>query len=163
MGEKLGGESVVVDEVKRAKSMPGAQRAVVEVERLSKSYGRVEAVRDVSFSLGPGEIVALLGPNGAGKSTTIKCIVGLLRPTRGQVRIAGFPARSEAANERLGYIPEHPAVYELLTVWEHMELVARAYRLSGWRDEAEDLLKRYALIDKRGTLASQLSKPGRHG
>lgn len=157
MGVWLGGESVGAEE-KWANRESGAQRAVVEVEHLSKSYGRFEAVRDVSFSLGPGEIVALLGPNGAGKSTTIKCIVGLLRPTRGQVRIAGHPVRSEAANERLGYIPEHPAVYELLTVWEHMELVARAYRLSGWRDEAEDLLDKYALVDKRGTLASQLSK-----
>ena len=131
---------------------------VVEVEALSKMYGRVEAVKELSFTLGPGEIVALLGPNGAGKSTTIKCIAGLLRPTRGEVRIAGFPSRSEAANERLGYIPEHPAVYELLTVWEHMELIARAYRLTDWRAEACDLLERYALIDKRGTLGSQLSK-----
>ena len=134
------------------------EAAVVAVRRLSKSYGRVEAVKDVSFTLEPGEIVALLGPNGAGKSTTIKCIAGLLRPTRGEVRIAGFPARSEAANQRLGYIPEHPAVYELLTVWEHLELIARAYRLKDWRDEASDLLERYALIDKRRMLGSQLSK-----
>ena len=141
-----------------AESAGNASGCLVEVKGLSKRFGRVEAVRELSFTLETGEIVALLGPNGAGKSTTIKCITGLLRPTRGEVRIAGFPSRSEAANERLGYIPEHPAVYELLTVWEHMELIARAYSLSDWRNEAVDLLERYTLIDKRDALGSQLSK-----
>ena len=87
---------------------------LLRVEHVTKNYGKNTANRDISFAVNAGETAVLLGPNGAGKSTIIKCIAGLLR-FKGDIFIAGEPNKSLAAKRRLGYIPEMPAVYELLT------------------------------------------------
>ena len=81
----------------------------VEIDNVSKRYGRIEAVRGVSFALPPGETVALVGHNGAGKTTLIKLMLGLVHPTEGSVKILGErPAAGEfAARRRLGYLPEN--------------------------------------------------------
>ncbi len=131
---------------------------MLEVSHVSKRYGKVLANDDLSFSVGDGQIAVLVGPNGAGKSTIIKSIAGLLR-FDGQILIQGHPNRSLEAKAALGYIPELPAVYDLLTVWEHLEFVARAYRLApGWEERAETLLRRFELEGKRDTLGKELSK-----
>jgi ABC-type multidrug transport system ATPase subunit len=111
----------------------------------------------VSLSVKAGEIAVLLGPNGAGKSTLIKSVCGLLRFS-GTVTVKGFDNRSVQAKRILGYVPEFPAPYPLLTVGEHMEFIARAYRLEGWESRAESLLARFDLTDKRGKLGKELSK-----
>ena len=128
-----------------------------EVRNVTKKYGKVIANRDISFAVQDGEIAVLLGPNGAGKSTIIKCIAGLLRFS-GEVTIGGYPGKSLEAKTLLGYVPEMPAVYDLLTVWEHMEFIARAYRLENWEAEAEALLTRFELWDKKNKLGKELSK-----
>ena len=128
-----------------------------EVRNVTKKYGKVIANRDISFALQDGEIAVLLGPNGAGKSTIIKCIAGLLRFS-GEVTIGGYPGKSLEAKALLGYVPEMPAVYDLLTVWEHMEFIARAYRLEDWERDAEALLTRFELWDKKDKLGKELSK-----
>lgn len=128
-----------------------------EVRNVTKKYGKVIANRDISFAVQDGEIAVLLGPNGAGKSTIIKCIAGLLRFS-GEVTIGGYPGKSLEAKALLGYVPEMPAVYDLLTVWEHMEFIARAYRLEDWEAEAEALLTRFELWDKKDKLGKELSK-----
>jgi ABC-2 type transport system ATP-binding protein len=128
------------------------------VHQLSKKFGKFVALDDVSLSVSPGEIVGLLGPNGAGKSTLMKCITGLLRPTSGSVHIGDAPARSSEANGKIGYIPEVPSVYDLLTPWEHMQFTALAFGLRDWKPVAEDLLERFDLDDKRNSLAGELSK-----
>jgi ABC-2 type transport system ATP-binding protein len=128
------------------------------VHHLSKKFGKFVALDDVSLSVSPGEIVGLLGPNGAGKSTLMKCITGLLRPTSGSVHIGDAPARSSEANGKIGYIPEVPSVYDLLTPWEHMQFTALAFGLRDWKPVAEDLLERFDLDDKRNSLAGELSK-----
>jgi ABC-2 type transport system ATP-binding protein len=114
---------------------------MLRVEGLSKRYGALTAVRDLSFSIRPGEILGLLGPNGSGKSTTVKIITGLLRPTRGIVTLDGATIwdNLEAYKARLGYVPEEPHLYSYLTGPEYLQLVGR---LRGMDD---------SLIDRRTT------------
>lgn len=127
------------------------------VANVTKKYGKLIANNDISFSVGDGQIAVLLGPNGAGKSTIIKCIAGLLR-FEGEISIGEYPNKSLEAKRLLGYIPEMPAVYDLLTVWEHMEFIGRAYRLENWKERAEGLLTRFELMDKKDKLGKELSK-----
>lgn len=131
---------------------------MLEVRDLTKKYGKVLANDHVSFTAPSGEITILLGPNGAGKSTAIKSIAGLLR-YKGDILIGGYPNKSIPAKRLLGYVPETPACYDLLTVKEHLEFIAKAYSLEeGWKDRAEALLKRFELDDKRNKMGVELSK-----
>lgn len=128
------------------------------VKNVSKKYHKVLANDDLSFYVNDGEIAVLMGPNGAGKSTIIKCITGLLR-FEGEITIDGFENKSTEAKRLLGYVPEMPAVYDLLTVWEHLEFIARAYEMDdGWQKYAEELLTRFELFDKKDKLGKELSK-----
>ena len=128
-----------------------------EVSHVTKRYGKVVANDDISFSVADGQIAVLLGPNGAGKSTVIKCITGLLR-FDGSITVCGFPNKSLEAKRLLGYVPEMPAVYDLLTIAEHLEFIARAYSLSDWKERADSLLSRFELLDKKDKLGKELSK-----
>ena len=128
-----------------------------EVSHVTKRYGKVVANDDISFSVADGQIAVLLGPNGAGKSTVIKCITGLLR-FDGSITVCGFPNKSLEAKRLLGYVPEMPAVYDLLTVAEHLEFIARAYSLSDWKERADSLLSRFELFDTKDKLGKELSK-----
>lgn len=128
-----------------------------KIEHVTKRYGKLKANDDISFSVHDGEIAILLGPNGAGKSTLIKSIAGLLR-FEGTIEIDGYPNKSIEAKRLLGYIPEMPAVYDLLTVREHLEFIARAYGLNDWQPAAETLLERFELTDKADKLGKELSK-----
>lgn len=127
------------------------------VQAVTKKYGKLIANDNVSFDIHPGEISILLGPNGAGKSTIIKCIAGLLK-FNGTILINGNENKSLPAKKDLGYIPEMPALYDMLTVGEHLEFIARAYSLDNWKDRADILLERFELIDKKKKLGSELSK-----
>lgn len=131
---------------------------MLQVNGLTKRYGHFLANDQVSFEVQDGEVAIMIGPNGAGKSTSIKSIAGLLR-FEGAITLDGYPNKSVDAKARLGYVPETPAVYDMLTVWEHMEFIARAYRLeSGWQERAEALLERFEMTDKRSKLGNELSK-----
>lgn len=129
---------------------------MLKVENVTKKYGKVLANDCVSFDIGDGEIAVLLGPNGAGKSTIIKCIVGLLR-FKGNISVNGENNKNLKAKAILGYIPEMPAVYDMLTVEEHLEFILRAYEMKddGYKDE---LLERFELSDKKNKLGKELSK-----
>ena len=127
------------------------------MSHLTKKYYRFIANNNLSFIVQDGEIAVLAGPNGAGKSTAIKCIAGLLR-FEGEIEIAGYSNKSIEAKRILGYVPEIPAPFELLTVWEHMEFIARAYRLEHWQERAEMLIRRMELDDKRDKMGKELSK-----
>ncbi len=98
---------------------------VLEVRNASKSYHGVPAVRAVTLSAAPGQVIGLLGPNGSGKSTTVKMIVGLLRPTRGEIRWHGTDIHDQllAYQSTVGYVPEEPKLYSYLTAVEYLELV----------------------------------------
>lgn len=131
---------------------------MLRVKNLSKKYEKTLAVNQATFVVNAGEVGVLLGPNGAGKSTTIKSIAGLLK-FDGEITIGGHPNKSLEAKRRFGFVPETPALYDALTVWEHLEFIARAYRLDeGWRAHAESLLERFDLADKRDKIGKELSK-----
>jgi ABC-type multidrug transport system ATPase subunit len=130
---------------------------MIHAEGVTKRYGKFLANDRVSLDVLPGETAALLGPNGAGKSTIIKSICGLLR-FEGRVAIGGHDHASAEAKRLAGYVPEFPAPYPLLTVEEHLEFIARAYRLRSWEERAGDLLRRFELEDKRRKLGKELSK-----
>ena len=130
---------------------------MITVSHVTKRYGKVTANDDISFSVGDGRIAVLLGPNGAGKSTIIKCITGLLR-FEGEITVDGFGNKTLDAKRRLVYVPEMPALYDLLTVSEHLEFIARAYELQNWEEDAGRLLERFELADKKDKLGKELSK-----
>ena len=130
---------------------------MLNINKVSKRYGKTLANDDISFSVSSGEISVLLGPNGAGKSTIIKCIAGLLR-FQGDITIDGHPCKSIEAKSMLGYIPEMPAVYDLLTVSEHIEFIRRAWRMSGQDSYTDTLLARLEMDDKKSKLGRELSK-----
>jgi ABC-2 type transport system ATP-binding protein len=110
--------------------LPTPQQPTIEVARLAKWYGDVVAVADVSFQIGPG-VTGLLGPNGAGKSTTFKMLTGLLRPSAGEIRILGRPARGDSELYRqIGLVGEQDATYPFLTGYEFVRLNAALYGLA---------------------------------
>lgn len=129
---------------------------MITVQNVTKSYGKFTANSDISFEAADSQITVLLGPNGAGKSTIIKCITGLLR-FEGNILINGMPNKALEAKRVLGYVPEIPAVYDLLTVGEHLDFIRRAYRVAD-DGYANELMERLELMDKREKLGKELSK-----
>jgi ABC-type multidrug transport system ATPase subunit len=107
-----------------------AVSGLVQVERISKRYGRQLAVDEVSFSITPGEIVGFVGPNGAGKSTTLRVLTGLITPDSGRVSLDGIDQRTDPTGfrARLGALIEAPAIYPMLSAFEHLAYVARIRR-----------------------------------
>ena len=121
---------------------------MIEIQNLSKAYGTLPALQDLTLTIAAGEIFAFLGPNGAGKTTTIKLLCGLLTPDRGTARIAGFDivAESQEAKKQIGLVPDEPYLYPKLTAWEFLELIAGMYRLSGqWAPQAQHYLELFEL------------------
>lgn len=120
---------------------------MIVVRDLVKSYGRIQAVRSVSLTAYPGEVLALLGPNGAGKSTTLKVITGLIRPTAGQVTLAGYDVvrQSVAAKSRLGYVPDRPYLYHKLTGRELLRFLGRLRQVEAAHAKAERWLEFFSL------------------
>ena len=115
------------------------------------------ANENISLQIADGQIAVLLGPNGAGKSTIIKSIIGFLK-YQGSVTVDGLLNKSIEAKRIMGYIPEIPSLYPNLTVDEHLEFVARAYKLDNYKDYKEELLRRFELDDKKKKFGDELSK-----
>ena len=130
---------------------------MLEIQGLSKSYGKNLAVDEVSFTVPDGQVGILLGPNGAGKSTIIKSIAGLLR-YKGTILIDGIPARRLEAKRIFAYVPEIPNMFEALTVREHIEYVRMAYSSDITDEEIEEILKEFEMDDKQDKLGNELSK-----
>ena len=135
---------------------------LVSVLHVSRAYGQLQAVQDVSFTLQKGEVLGFLGPNGAGKSTTMQIITGNLAPSAGRVHIAGIDLldRPKAAKAEIGYLPEQPPLYRELTVDEYLRFCARLNRIR--RDklgEAVNRAKRRCGLESVGRrLIGNLSK-----
>ncbi len=129
---------------------------MLDIKNVTKKYGKLKANDNISLTLKDGEIAILLGPNGAGKSTLIKSIAGLLR-FDGEITVDGKRNKSLYAKAAIGYIPEMPAVYDMLTVGEHLEFILRAYKKedNGYGDE---LLELFELKNKKDKLCKELSK-----
>jgi ABC-2 type transport system ATP-binding protein len=125
----------------------------VNVRNLVKTFGKHEAVKDVSFTIGKGEIFGLLGPNGAGKSTTINMMCGYLAPTSGDTIIGGISVRQEPrkAKRIIGVVPQEIALYRDLTSLENLEFFGEIYGLSAKerRERADEVLHFVGLYDRR--------------
>lgn len=130
---------------------------MLSVNNVTKKYGKVIANENISLQIADGQIAVLLGPNGAGKSTIIKSIIGFLK-YQGSVTVDGLLNKSIEAKRIMGYIPEIPSLYPNLTVDEHMEFVARAYKLDNYKEYKEELLCRFELDDKKKKFGDELSK-----
>ncbi|MFY9175742.1 MAG: ABC transporter ATP-binding protein [Caldicoprobacterales bacterium] len=130
---------------------------MLKVQNVTKKYGKVLAVDQMSFNVEEGQIAVLLGPNGAGKSTIIKCIAGLLQHS-GEIAVGGHINKSLEAKKILGYVPETANLFDALTVEEHIHFIAKAYRLKEYEEYAKELMERFDLDDKREKLGKELSK-----
>src|SRR6202158_2472977 len=117
-----------------------ASTPVIQIENLAYAYGRAEAVHDLSLKVQPGRCYGLFGRNGAGKTTTMKCLLNLLRPQRGVVRVFGLdPAKAEVAvKRRLAYVPEQVAFYPWMSVRETLDYLA-SFR-EHWNQKTEQAL-----------------------
>ncbi|HWD40321.1 MAG TPA: ABC transporter ATP-binding protein [Fimbriimonas sp.] len=144
----------------RIKKDGPSPHAMLQVQNLTKRFGGMTAVDDLSFTVNAGEIVGLLGPNGAGKTTTIRCVASLLQPTSGRILLNGIDVvqDSVAAKRAFAFVPEVPNPYEMLTVMEHLRFVAAAYRMEEELVHAEEILTRLDLWEKRNDLGASLSK-----
>lgn len=133
---------------------------MIRVSGFSKSYQETEAVKDLEFQVLPGEVMGLIGPNGAGKTTTLRSIAGIIPPTGGRIEVAGHDIVDDAvaAKYRLAYVPDDPKLFDQLSVWEHLDFAAAAYRVNAWQAQAESLLEQFELTEKKNTLASELSR-----
>ena len=136
--------------------------SAIEVEGLSKRYGDFEAVRDLSFQIGAGEVVGFLGPNGAGKTTTMRMLTGFIPPTNGSIRIAGFDIFAEGLDARrsIGYLPETPPLYPEMTPKSYIEFVAKLKDVARAKrkDAVDRALDLCGLQDVRSREIRQLSK-----
>lgn len=130
---------------------------MLTVLNVTKNYHKVVANKDINFVIDDGQIGILLGPNGAGKSTLIKCIMGFLK-YQGQIQVDGLNNKSVEAKKIMGYVPEIPSLYPNLTVEEHLEFIARAYKLKDYEVYKDELLARYELDDKKDKFGDELSK-----
>ena len=133
---------------------------MIEVKNLTKRYGSLTAVDNISFSIKEGEIVGFLGPNGAGKSTTLNIITGYLSANNGTVTVEGFDMENEPikAKKHIGFLPETPPLYVDMTVWEYLEFV---YELKGCDFNKSKHLKEICevvrLYDVRNKLGCKLA------
>ena len=135
---------------------------MVEIEHLTKTYGTQNAVDNISFTAGKGEIVGFLGPNGAGKSTTMKIATGYLPPTAGTVRVAGYDvlANSLEVRRHVGYLPEHNPLYLDMYVHEYLEFIGSVHGLrgAGLRARVAELVRRVGLSREQNKQIGALSK-----
>jgi ABC-2 type transport system ATP-binding protein len=135
---------------------------MLDVQQLTKRYGALPGIQDVSFTVRPGEVLGLLGPNGSGKSTTVKILTGLLRPTSGRVCLDGADTcvNLQAYKSTIGYVPEEPHLYSYLTGPEYLQLVGRLRRVPDavLDEKIERFLKLLGMYDDRYHTLSSYSK-----
>ena len=133
---------------------------MIQVNDFTKTYNDFVAVRNLTFSVGPGEILGLVGPNGAGKTTTLRVLSGIIPPGSGELSVAGHDIVSDpiAAKQVLGYIPDDPRLFDTLTVLEHLEFIAAAYGVPDYKPAAESLLQFFSLDGKRDHVVQGLSR-----
>ena len=133
---------------------------MIEVCSLQKIYGDTLAVSDLTFEARANQVWGLVGHNGAGKTTTMRAIAGLLPASSGTLRVNGYDVASEPmrAKQQLAYLPDDPQLFETLTVAEHLQFFASAYRQPDYEAEAASLLEYFELTSKMNTAAEDLSR-----
>lgn len=133
---------------------------MIEVTDLFKRYGNFTAVRALSLSVRPGEVLGLVGPNGAGKTTTLRCLAGIIPVSAGTVRIATHDIAHDPlpAKRALAFFPDEPRLFEYLTVRQHLNFVARIYGVANHEALAQPLLEEFEIADKADQLPGELSR-----
>jgi ABC-2 type transport system ATP-binding protein len=135
---------------------------MLEVRGLTKHYGALRAIQNVSFEVRPGEVLGLLGPNGSGKSTTVKILTGLLQPTGGEVLLDGRDAFADVIGYKaqMGYVPEEPHLYSYLTGPEYLQLVGRLRGIPAGplQDKIDRFMQILGIYDDRYQTLSSYSK-----
>jgi ABC-2 type transport system ATP-binding protein len=135
---------------------------VIEVQHLTKRYGRITAVQDVSFRVERGEILGFLGPNGAGKTTTMRILTGFMPATEGKAIVAGFDVFEQPleAKRRTGYLPETPPLYPDMTIVEYLDFVGKLKGVlpADRRQRVGAVMERTRIADLADRLCSKLSK-----
>jgi ABC-2 type transport system ATP-binding protein len=133
---------------------------MIEIAALTKSFGDFTAVRDLSFTVRPGEVLGLVGPNGAGKTTTLRVMAGIIPPTRGGVFIGGHDIAQEPiqAKRQLAFFPDEPRLFDYLTVRQHLNFVARLYGVADHESRAMPLLEELEIADRANHLPGELSR-----
>jgi ABC-2 type transport system ATP-binding protein len=136
--------------------------ATIEVENLTKYYGGRVAVDRLSFCIDQGAIFGFVGPNGAGKTSTMRMVAGLLRPSSGEIRVAGFSvARSPMQVKRLiGYMPDFFGVYPDLKVWEYLDFFSACYQIPEDKRPSlvDGLLELVDLTHRKDDMVDRLSR-----
>src|SRR5262247_2173974 len=135
---------------------------MIEVDHLTKNYGAVAAIRDVSFSVSPGQIVGFLGPNGAGKSTTMRILACFMPASSGMARVAGYDVfqQSMEVRRRIGYLPENVPLYTDMRVAPYLDFVAEVKGVgrADRRRRVADVMERCLIADVQNRLIGKLSK-----
>lgn len=133
---------------------------MIQVQGLTKLYGAFRAVDDLSLTVRPGEVMGLVGPNGAGKTTSLRCLAGIIPPSRGALQICGHDLVKDpvSAKRHLAFFPDEPRLFDYLTVWQHLTFVARIYQVANYEPVAEQLLEELELGGKRNALPGELSR-----
>jgi ABC-2 type transport system ATP-binding protein len=133
---------------------------MIEVAGLTKLYDQFVAVNDLSLTVRPGEVLGLVGPNGAGKTTTLRCLAGIIPPTRGTVRVCGadMTTDSVSAKRQIAFLSDEPRLFDYLTVRQHLEFVARIYQVADAPRLGRELLSELELGDKIDALPGELSR-----
>jgi ABC-2 type transport system ATP-binding protein len=131
----------------------------IEVDNLTKRYGKLIAVNNISFQVNRGEFFGFLGPNGAGKTTTIRMLTGIIKKNGGEARVMGYPAGSIRAKQMSGVMPELSNAYLELTAWGNLMLMAELYRLpqTNAKERAGSLLTQLGLFERKDSLAGTFS------
>jgi ABC-2 type transport system ATP-binding protein len=133
---------------------------MIEVRELGKRYGDFVAVRDLSFTVRPGEVLGLVGPNGAGKTTSLRSVAGIIPASTGEIAIDGHDLRTRPieAKRSLAFFPDEPRLFDYLTVRQHLAFVARVYGVAGHEAIAQPLLEEFEIADKADELPAALSR-----
>jgi ABC-2 type transport system ATP-binding protein len=133
---------------------------MIQVEGLTKLYGEFVAVHELTFDVESGQVLGLVGSNGAGKTTTLRCIAGIIPPTRGTIRICGHDLATEpiTAKQQLAFINDEPRLFDYLTVQQHLEFTARIYQVKDAKAIGAQLLEELELANKKDGLPGELSR-----
>ena len=137
---------------------PAGPPPAIETSGVAKRYGDAPALRPIDLRIETGERVSLIGHNGSGKTTLMRMLVGMLEPTEGSATIAGHPIGSIEARAAVSYLADQPVFYDDLTVWDHLEYVARLHHTVDWEEHAVDLLDRFSISDRADDLPATFSR-----
>ena len=134
------------------------KKFAIKTKGLTKRYGDNIALAPIDLKISTGQRVSLIGHNGSGKTTLLRMLAGMLEPSDGTAKIGGHPSGSIAARAALSVLSDQPVFYDDLTVWQHLEYIARLHDTSDWEDHAAWLLDKVGLTDRADDLPTTFSR-----